>query len=229
MRRVLDAASLIAGWLGKRKRIRPRSGPVKVNLGSGLTVAVGWINVDGSPNALLAFLPSWLLRRLYRFSEARNRIPEAEYVAILRNHFFVHHNVEYGLPFEDGTVDFVFSSHLLEHLYPEVGERLLREAFRVLKKGGRIRVCVPDLEHVLSLYRRGEKDRALGFLFMPETSPYFSRHRYMYDFQLLEEKLRGAGFTYVERCTFGVGGTPDVETLDVKPDQTLFVEAVKEG
>jgi len=219
----------MAGWLGKWKRVQVGSGTVKVNLGSGLKVASGWIHLDGSLNAFLARLPSWLLRRLYRFSEARNRMPEAEYVAILRNHRFVHHNLEYGLPFESEVVDFIFSSHLLEHLYPDVAERLLSEAFRVLKKGGRLRVCVPDLEHVLSLYRKGEKEEALGFLFMPASSPYYNRHRYMYDFQLLEEKLRGAGFADIERCAFRVGKTPDVEALDVKPEQTLFVESVKDS
>ena len=49
-------------------------------------------------------------------------------------------------PTDDSTVDFVYSSHFLEHLYRADAQRILRESFRVLKLGGTIRISVPDLE-----------------------------------------------------------------------------------
>jgi SAM-dependent methyltransferase len=47
------------------------------------------------------------------------------------------------LPFSDGSLDFVFSSHCLEHVpFDSVGE-VLREWMRVIKVGGYLVICVP--------------------------------------------------------------------------------------
>jgi hypothetical protein len=49
----------------------------------------------------------------------------------------------------------------------------------------------------------------------------------MYDFTILEEELARAGFRDVARVAFREGRTPDLEQLDNRPDETLFVEATK--
>ena len=64
----------------------------------------------------------------------------------------IEHNILKGLPFSDKKFDAVYSSHLLEHIDPEQGLAFLREAFRVLKKGGIARIVVPDLETIARLY-----------------------------------------------------------------------------
>jgi len=56
------------------------------------------------------------------------------------------------LPYADGSMDLVYSSHLLEHLSPEQAEKLLKESLRVLKPGGVVRVVVPDLEALARNY-----------------------------------------------------------------------------
>lgn len=49
--------------------------------------------------------------------------------------------------FADESVDDIYASHVLEHLgYAEKLPRALREWRRVLKKGGRARISVPDLD-----------------------------------------------------------------------------------
>ena len=40
------------------------------------------------------------------------------------------------LPFDDGSVDAVYSSHLFEHIYYSDAEAILQECHRVLKPGG---------------------------------------------------------------------------------------------
>ena len=57
-----------------------------------------------------------------------------------------------GLPFEDVSVDACYSSHVLEHLRNYDAKRFVAEQFRVLKKGGIIRVAVPDLEKICRNY-----------------------------------------------------------------------------
>lgn len=56
------------------------------------------------------------------------------------------------LPFESGTVDAVYASHLLEHLDRTEGARLMQECRRVLKPGGIVRIVVPDLEDLCKFY-----------------------------------------------------------------------------
>jgi len=59
-----------------------------------------------------------------------------------------------GLPYADNSYDAVYTSHVLEHLSPADARSSLREQFRVLKRGGIIRVVVPDLEGVVREYLR---------------------------------------------------------------------------
>lgn len=62
------------------------------------------------------------------------------------------HNLAKGIPFESGSVDVVYHSHLLEHLDREVAKRFLLEVKRVLAPGGIQRIVVPDLERACREY-----------------------------------------------------------------------------
>jgi len=57
-----------------------------------------------------------------------------------------------GLPAADNQYDMVYHSHVLEHLTPEDGGRLIAECQRVLKPGGILRIVVPDLEQIAHRY-----------------------------------------------------------------------------
>lgn len=66
-----------------------------------------------------------------------------------------------------------------------------------------------------------------NYFFVDDLSSYLARHKYMYDIELLSEFLTQAGFKQVTRCAFKIGTTPDISILDNRPEETLFVEAVK--
>lgn len=227
LRRILDAISISAAWLNGRRRIRTSDRVVRINLGSALVVAPGWINVDGSLNALFAGAPTPILRWLYKWSGSRAQYSRDEYCRILKTNRFVHHDFAKKLPLYDHSVDYVFSSHLLEHLFREEGLRLLKDIHRVLKPGGWVRICVPDLSHAVALLKSSEKDRALAYFFATSSAGYLNRHQYMYDFELLRTALDDSGFTRILRRTFQEGEVPDLEILDNRPDETLYVEAQK--
>lgn len=57
-----------------------------------------------------------------------------------------------GLPFAEGEVDAVYSSHVLEHLNYEEAKRFIRDSWRILKPGGILRIVVPDLEQTTRAY-----------------------------------------------------------------------------
>ena len=115
----------------------------------------------------------------------RGQYTEAEYVRILKSHCFLHHNLEYGIPLPTACADFVFSSHFLEHLSKAHGEQLVREAGRILKSGGTIRIAIPDLGQTIAAFQAGHKVAAMDGIFAYLDLGYFARHRFMYDFDML--------------------------------------------
>jgi SAM-dependent methyltransferase len=54
-------------------------------------------------------------------------------------------------PFADGVFDYVLSEHQLEHIPWDRGQFMLRECWRVLRPGGRIRIATPSLEVLAGL------------------------------------------------------------------------------
>jgi predicted SAM-dependent methyltransferase len=227
LRRLIDSIANFMCWIKRNRIITPKGEVVKLNIGSGLSVAPGWINVDASLNAFFSKLPRFVLKILYRISESKQWYSQKEYCDILRSHIFVYHNVEYGLPFPDQSVDYLYCSHLLDFLFKEDAKKFMEEAYRVLKENGVFRICVTDLEYPLSLYSKRHTEEALSYFFPASKRGYFSRRRYMYNFDLLRHLLKEAGFTNIERCSYRHGKTRDIDVLDNRPEQTLYVEASK--
>ena len=72
------------------------------------------------------------------------------------------HDVRQGLPYADLTFDACYCSHMLEHVTREQAGIVVREAYRVLRKGGIARFVVPDLERIARLYIRVLEDVVAG-------------------------------------------------------------------
>ena len=62
------------------------------------------------------------------------------------------HDLRRPLPFDAGSFDAVYCSHVLEHLPHRQALPFVRECRRVLASGGVFRVVVPDLEMIARLY-----------------------------------------------------------------------------
>jgi ubiquinone/menaquinone biosynthesis C-methylase UbiE len=61
-------------------------------------------------------------------------------------------NVTKPFPYKEATFDFVFSCHLLEHLFIPQAQTFIGEIFRVLKPGGICRIVVLDLDKIVADY-----------------------------------------------------------------------------
>jgi predicted SAM-dependent methyltransferase len=137
------------------------------------------------------------------------------------------------LPLEAERADAVFHEHLLEHFALRDGLWLAREWFRVLKKGGVLRIGVPDAASYLRSYvddptfLHEQRPESPTKLLAVQELFYWQNHRTMYDFETMRLLLTAAGFEHVERSAFGES------RLDPSPDsphrepETLYVEAVK--
>ena len=232
IRSLIDFSTAVIGRARRGRRIVPqrdsRDGYVKVNLGCGLAVTQGWINVDASLNALVASWPRTAHKLLYRLSGSNRYYSLEQYCDLLGNHMFLHHDLSHSVPLQDHTVDFFYSSHFLEHLFKRDAERLLTDCHRALKTGGIVRISIPDLAYAVSLYAREESEKMLAdYFFVEDKESFLARHKYMYDFTLLKALLEKIGYSQVVRCTYQQGATPDIKLLDNRPEDSLFIEAVK--
>lgn len=230
VRHLIDGTVNALGSLLQFRKVQPdvaiADGRVCVNLGCGLAVAPGWINVDASLNALFGGAPSPLLGMLYRLSGANRYYRQEEYCSLLREHRFVFHDLARSLPFRENSVDVFYSSHFFEHLFKKDASRLLKEMHSALKDGGLVRIAVPDLAHAVQLYAQGSKQKMLeDYFFVNDLESYLARHKYMYDHELLAALLTEAGYRDIRRCSYREGRTPDLARLDNRPEETLFVEA----
>lgn len=73
-----------------------------------------------------------------------------------------------GLPFPDGTIDFIYSNQFLEHLQQNSQIFFWNEMWRVLKSGGRMKHVVP---HYLSEHAWGDPTHRT--VFSPRTFQYY--------------------------------------------------------
>ena len=126
----------------------------KVNLGCGPIGKEDWINIDWG---ILAFLHKYHF--VENFLLACKLFPKGYNIKWPKNLFL--HNCRSKLPFKEGSIDFIYSSHFIEHMRRFETERILKDCYRVLKKGGVMRLVIPDLELLTRKYI--EKDK--GFFY----------------------------------------------------------------
>ncbi len=112
-------------------------------------------------------------------------------------------HIDYNIPidnlsiFENDSADIIYASHVLEYFDREEVLKVLQEWKRVLKKGGILRVAVPDFNGLLEVYKKTKDlDKILGPLYGKWNidNDKFIYHKTVYDFNSLSEVLKKVGF-----------------------------------
>lgn len=86
-----------------------------------------------------------------------------EFAASCRANDVRYANASKRIPHDSGTVDAIYSSHMIEHLVRDDAWAFLLECHRVLRSGGRLRLVVPDLHALVHQYlQRGNANNFLG-------------------------------------------------------------------
>lgn len=130
----------------------------KINLGCGPVGKDDWINIDWGILAFLHASPLFL-----RFLMTLRLLPP-EYSVRWPGNLMLR-DCRRKLPFSDSSVDYIYTSHFLEHLKRFEAEKVLKECFRVLTNNGIIRVVVPDLEIILKKYTERDKQFFLDLFY----------------------------------------------------------------
>ncbi len=157
-------------------------------------------------------------------------------------------------PFNNNTFDYVYSEHMIEHISWEQGQFMLKECFRILKPGGKIRIATPDMEKYLNLYfneLKPEDQKIIQFCTdrfikgISEYKPSFVintifrnwRHQFLYDRDLLELAFFKAGFVNMNNCEYSNSDDNNLQGLEKHGQnignenfaiyETLILEATK--
>ena len=114
-------------------------------------------------------------------------------------------------PFDDGSIHYIFSEHVIEHLTYDEGKAMIAESYRVMAPGGKLRVSTPDLMQFIALFATNPSDEARAYIEgklkwhrwpkEPNAAAIVLNlqmsswgHKFMYDYETLSSALVRAGF-----------------------------------
>jgi predicted SAM-dependent methyltransferase len=219
----------------KKRRYKIKEGINGINLGCGLHNPKNWIGVDGGfTHYIVNKLPKPLFKLFFKSQKMSKNYVFDEYYKLSKSIKLVHHELQYGLPYNDNSAPNIFSSHFFEHIFKNEAEALTKECYRVLKPGGIIRICVPSLlneieaiENAIKAYKANGSDNIQKYVTsnIVGFNSTYSNHRYIYDWEKLSSMFKASGFKDIKQYEFQQGEIPDVKVLDTRDG--LFIEATK--
>ena len=212
---------------------------LRVNFGCGQTPCQGWINLDNSyALKLRKFYPLVTLLKIFNLissSQLRN-------IEFNRKKNIVFADATKKFNFENNSVDVIYTSHMLEHLSKKSANHFIKECNRVLKKGGILRVVVPDIKKIVDDYLLNEDADAFlerSLLVAPSLESLKSKiqfllvgyrhHQWLYDSNSLQKLLLNNGFENpIEQSP---GQTlilnSDGLNLSERSEESIYIEAIK--
>jgi predicted SAM-dependent methyltransferase len=140
-----------------------------------------------------------------------------------------------GIPFPNGSVKRIYSSHFFEHLSFAEAQQFLDECKRALEPTGRFSICVPNSRIYIDAYAKGNSlDEATFFGWRPAYNhttridyvnyvAYMAgEHKYMFDEENLVFILRSKGFRNVRLREFD----PSLDMAE-RDFESIYAEAEK--
>lgn len=98
----------------------------------------------------------------------------------------------YPLEFDDGSVDEIRASHILEHFSHRDIAKVISNWVSKLKPGGIMKIAVPDFRKIAERYLQGKKVNAVGYI-MGGHADENDRHGSIFDQETLVALMRTAG------------------------------------
>jgi SAM-dependent methyltransferase len=195
----------------------PTKANLKVQFGSGPMACADWLNFDCSPTLRIQRLPI-----IGAFAQRRMTTVFADDV--------LYGDTRTGLPLEDGSVQYLYCSHVLEHLSLEDFRLSLKDCLRILAPGGVFRAVMPDLEAIVADYgsddtpgacsrmmensNLGMPTRPKGVMGGLRTILGNARHLWLWDYKGARAEFEAAGFTGIRRAEFDDSAYPVFKEIE---------------
>lgn len=191
---------------------------LKVHIGAGDDIRLGWVNID-----------------------LRLRLPPDIDEAAAPGTVFINHDLRRGLPLDDSSCAFIYSSHFFEHIDFEEAGALLAECRRVLQPGGILRLALPNFRDMFRAYIDG--DVSYFDLYDLPNSPSDPKgqtkalidhvnygvyqdgeHKSIWDADKALKLLKKAGFSVAREVAFDADVDPG---LPLRQRYSFYVEGVR--
>lgn len=156
-------------------------------------------------------------------------------------------------PLPDQSMHYVHSEHVIEHLTFDDGLVMLKESFRVLDHGGRVRIATPSLVKVVAVLQQPPPPDAAEYLAGKAVWHHYRQtadpacflvnhemrefgHQFLYTPKLLRARLEEAGFVDIKEFAPGESDDPGLRNVEVRANldiakhnafETFILEGVK--
>ena len=157
-------------------------------------------------------------------------------------------------PIPDNSLNYVYAEQVIEHLPFEGGMVMLRESYRALAPGGKLRIATPDLGQLVALFDQNDTEAKRRFmtallkmerlsvkeperpLFVINTFFHAWGHQFLHDKQSLQSALESVGFRDVRFLRHNQSDDPELRNVerhiyligsDIDEYATMIVQASK--
>jgi predicted SAM-dependent methyltransferase len=156
-------------------------------------------------------------------------------------------------PMPDGSIHYIYHEHLIEHITYQQGLAMLKESYRVMAPGGKMRVATPNLRKFIGLFQETKTPQEQSYMVdkmawhewpvTPDPECYILNqqlrqwgHRFVYTPKLLRASLEAAGFQDIRELAAGESSDPVFRGIelrafssvqDINRFETLVFEAVR--
>lgn len=155
-----------------------------------------------------------------------------------QNTYMLNYDLRQGIPASDNSLELIYHSHMLEHLSYEDGIIFIRDCYRALKKGGKMRIIVPDLEAWINGYFLNNKFFYGEYRKILNNNIYVTKgsilmgmlhnhdHKCGYDFETLSWLCDYIGFININRTLYCESSIDSIKNqiLDIEPNNPLRIK-----
>lgn len=155
-------------------------------------------------------------------------------------------DVTQGLPFENNSVDGIYSEHFIEHINQGDGCFFFRECRRILRPGASMRVATPDLDGIVEFFTMGGSNSAetkdhwlhpdwtrFGYEWIANRCEMINTamrewgHQWVYNEEEMVRLAEYSGLEFVARFQRGESRIPWFQGLEHRDGSTLILEFKK--
>ncbi len=165
----------------------------------------------------------------------------------------LNHDVTNKIPIDDSSIEFIYTSHLVEHLKIEDFYFFIKDCYRLLKEGGILRIVTPDLKEWVKSYLNNDQElfklhqqimienkgrpwSLIDHEYVQLPADYFMtichnwNHKWLFDYESISYHLKKCGFKNIINTGYRNSGYKDIERVEFNPEfykPSLYIEVKK--